>query len=860
VRIAADYLSDAKGTRATANLTGLVIGPIRWRVGTAVLSGKGPLTAASVTLAAVQKPEVPATEKTKRIPATWSVTDVVITKLTGAGLKWTDKPLELELGRSDKAGTGEPPLTVGRIHLKPAAKSFELSSLSADVQGKLTDKLEVKGSLSADFMSLEVLKGDRIHGVFRGISGSASLSGAYTGVIDLSGLRGSVDVGPDAIRFGSDDPADTSGLFVEQLTARSLDITTELAGKKLHLTTEAPGSATPGGRVDFLGIRTNARIDKRKPPVKGMSDLKTLAFESFSIERVVLDAVKIDLPDDDITITIPAAAARTDETYLRDVQLLSPIGTDPKKLHPDFTIDLDTFTTEGSVSIAEVSAKISARIKDKFTGDVKLTAGLTMLHLFAGGGFGVDVTKPLVAMEKAAELGKDKTIFFSKLGAAKVSLREGVVHVEKPFVGDLEYVQMKHGVKAVWIKVKSVDIASLTYDTKAGGSLSIPSLDITDAFFSISLAALSNGPPPAKGIPTDAEVQAAAAATTFDPKTIRPIMSELDGWIGAEIFVATDIGGLKDIHVGTSDDLLFVPIKRGEIDLPTFESQLEGAVRARVLGGMIGPNWTGLDVALRPWVVNAVAEDPMLAIHGNQLRLGVYIVNPDFAKLGLRKDVETRPETKLWNTILAWDLRPVDLDRAWNNKFALWSAIFDLHSDPSTTKEMVDAMSEDDRKKFLADRAATQATLDSLEIRTLKGAFDIKNQKPIPLKISSEAAKGTVMLSKDALFGLTFEGGIPAVDPAPGRGGSNPGKLAYGLKGFSLDSIDLTLYDHDSPTDPTKITGLSGLKTGKISVTGLKEGSLTFANLFYPLRLTGTISNAHAENISWFSYGKTPTK
>jgi hypothetical protein len=667
-------------------------------------------------------------------------------------------------------------------------------------------------------------------------------------------------VGPDAIRFGSDDPTDPAGLFVEQLTGRSLDITTSLGGKKVHLTTDAPGSSTPGGRVDFLGIRTNARIDKRVPSEKGKSSLKTLAFESFSIERVVLDAVKIDLPDDDITIVIPAAATKTDETYLRDVQLQSPIGTDPAKLHPDFTIDLDTFTTEGSVSIAEVSAKISARIKDKFSGDVKLTAGLTQLHLFAGGGFGVDVEKPLVAMEKAAQLGKDTTVFFSKLGAAKVSLREGVVNIEKPFVGDLEYVQMKHGVKAVWIKVKSVDIASLTYDTKAGGSLNIPSLDITDAFFSISLAALSNGPPPPTGIPTEAEVQAAAAATTFDPKTIRPIMSELDGWIGAELFVATDIGGLKDIHVGTGDDLLFVPIKKGEIDIPTFESQLEGAVKARVLGGMIGPNWTGRDVALRPWVVNSVAEDPMLAIHGNQLRLGVYIVNPEFAKLGLRKDFPTRPETKLWNTILAWDLRPLDLDRAWENKFALWSAIFDLHSDPPTTKEKVDAMSEDDRKEFLADRAASQATLDSLEIRTLKGALSVKNQKPIPLKISSESAKGTVMLSRDALFGLTFDGGIPAVDPAPGRGGSNPSKLAYGLKGFSLDSIDLTLFEHGSPADPKKLTGLSGLKTGKISVSGLKEGSLSFANLFYPLRLTGTISKAHAENISWFSYGKTPTK
>ena len=250
VKIAAGFDSGPAGARANASLTGLVVGPIRWKAGTGVLSGAGPLTAGSVTVAAVQTPEIPAKGKRPKVPAAWAVTDIVVTKLTGAGLTWTDPPLQLHLGRSDKAGTGEPPLSVGRIHLKPTQKSFELSNLSVDVEGQLRDKLGVKGSLSADFISVELYNGDKLHAVLRGVSGDATLSGDYTGTVALSGLQGvAVDVGPDAITFGSDDAAESRGLFIEQISASALDIWTVVAGRRAHLFTKPAG----GGLVDILG-------------------------------------------------------------------------------------------------------------------------------------------------------------------------------------------------------------------------------------------------------------------------------------------------------------------------------------------------------------------------------------------------------------------------------------------------------------------------------------------------------------------------------------------------------------------------------------------------------------------------------
>jgi hypothetical protein len=846
VRIATDYDTGPKGGRATASLSGLVIGPIRWKVGTAVLSGDGPLTASHVSVAAVQTPAVPAQGKKPAKPAAWSVTDVVITKLAGRGLKWTDKPLELDLGRSDKAATGKPPLTIGRVHLRPAAKSFKLFDLAADVEGQLTNTLGVKGSVSVDFLSVEVLTGDKLHAVLRGVSGSATLSGDYTGTFGLSGLKSvAIDVGPDAITFGSADPSDPTGLFIEQITASSLDIWTAVAGRRAHLFTKPPGGGAPGGRIDILGLRTRGRIEKRVPPEKGKSPFTKLAFDAFTIERIVLDGLQVDLPDDDISVVIPPAAKKSQETFIRNLELSPPVGTDPKLLHPDFTVDLDTMKIEGTASIAELAASVSARIKKKFTGDVRLTTGPSSLYLYAGGGLKVDVANPVATMKRAANLGAGKSVRFGKLGAVRLVYTDVSKHiyVEKPYISDLEYIQLVPGTtsRAIWIKVKSADLRQLDVNLGKGMSVSIPSLDITDAFFSLNLLALLK-----KG-PTDTD--AGGSTSTFDPKSIRPAINELDGSLGVELYLSSDIFGLKDIRIGTDKRPLQVPIVKGEIDIPTFEANIKGAVHAV----QIGSGWY-----LRPWVLNAVAKDPLLAIRSNRLELGVYYVNPPTGvDKGNDPDEKNRPNTLLWKPILQWDLRDADLARAWNNKFSLWSAIFDLRSDPPKTKEDIQKMSEEDRKEYEEDKKASEELMNSLEIRKLDAAFSMHNTLPITIPISSDAAKGSIVLSKEALLNLTVKGGIPAAVTPPERPGTNPGRLDLGLDGFSLDAVDLTLYDYAPPDkkgDPKKLTGMSGLRTGLIKIETLENGAVTFLDLKHPARLTGTIKKAHADNIWWSTY------
>ena len=267
----------------------------------------------------------------------------------------------------------------------------------------------------------------------------------------------------------------------------------------------------------------------------------------------------------------------------------------------------------------------------------------------------------------------------------------------------------------------------------------------------------------------------------------------------------------------------------------------------------IGSGWY-----LRPWVVNVVAEDPILRLDGPQLQLGVYLVDPPKINEGNDEQNKNRPNSVDWFDILTWDLHGIDLDRARADRFSLWTAIFDLHKSPTLTEEEKKKGTEEQRAKR-EKKEETQAVIDSLEIRKLTADLSIKNRGPLPLTISSDSIKGTVTLSDNALMNLHVSGGIPAVSPPPQRPGTNPGALGIGLDALKVDKVDLTVYDLESPDPKTpgalpKLTGLHGLETGTITISNLSDASISFNDLFHPLRFSGTIKTAHAENIRWFKY------
>lgn len=816
------------GAKANATLTGLTIGPIDWKVGTGRVTGPGPIVARTVTVAAFYTPAVPAAGKQKAKPAAWTVTDIVITSLEGNGLRYLDPPIDMRLGRTDKPATaGKAPLTVGRIHIQPAKNKVQVKDLGVDFGGDLKSTLGVNGHLGIDYLSMELHRDGRIVATVRGVSAEVAVTGDYTGMLEIKGLRGaSVDIGPDAIRIGSDDPTDPNGLQIAQLSISSLKLESQAAGRKFKFTTQ------PNGRVDLLGIRAKVRIDKWLPGEKhtSKSAFKQAAVENLVIDQVNLSAFQIDLPDDGVTIIVPARKD-TDPPVLRRLQLTGGVGADGV-FHPEFLFNLETFALEGKLGVDDIALPVSAHIKDKFKGDVVLRTWSSSIGFLAGGGIRIDVEQPRLTMAKAAELGKDKTIRIAKLGADSLSFADGRLHVKRPYAQDLEFTQKIGDSLAVWLKVKSASLDELNYTTTAGGGLVIPRLDIADAFLALDVAALSAKKPAA----------ATGAPSSFDISALRPIVDQTDGTVKVVMYVSAKVGNLKDIRIGAPDDPLTVPIKRGAIDIPTFERNVKGKVHAVQIGS---------GFYLRPWVVNAVAKDPILRLDGSRLQLGVYLLNPPDVDKGNDPAGKNRPDDLDWIDILTWDLHGPDLTRAGLDKFALWAAIFNLRKSPELSQADKDKETKSQREKREKKAAESQAVLDSLELRSLVADLSIKNSGPLPLRISSDDAYGTVTLSDQALLNLHVAGGIPAVKKPAARSGSNPGGFAFGLDALKVDKVDLTLLDRATPGGT--ITGIQQLYTGQIKITELVDGHISFDDLFTPQRFTATIKHASAENVRWYT-------
>ncbi|HEX8082163.1 MAG TPA: hypothetical protein VF557_18270 [Jatrophihabitans sp.] len=816
------------GAKANATLTNLVIGPIDWKAGTGRVTGPGPIVARTVTVAAFYTPAVPAAGKQNAKPAAWTITDIVITSLEGNGLRYLDPPIDMRLGRTDKPATaGKAPLTVGRIHIQPARNKVQVKDLGVDFGGDLKSTLGVNGHLGIEYLSMELHRGGRVVATVRGVSAEVAVTGDYTGTLEIKGLRGAtVDVGPDAIRIGSDDPTDPNGFQIHQLSVSSLKLESQAGGHKFKFSTQSDG------RVDLLGIRAKVRIDKWLPTEKhtSKSAFKQVVVENLVIDQVNLSAFQIDLPDDDVTIIVPARKD-TDPPTLRRLQLTGGVGADGV-FHPEFLFNLETFALEGKLGVEDIALPINARIKDKFKGDVRLTTWASSIGFLAGGGIRIDVERPQLTMAKAAELGKDKTIRIAKLGADSLSFAEGRLYVKRPYAEDLEFTQKIGDSLAVWLKVKSASLDELNYTTTPGGGLVIPRLDIADAFLSLDVAALT------------AKKSDAAASTpsAFDKTALRPIVDQTDGTVKVVMYVSADVLGLKDIRIGTPDDPLTVPIRRGAVDIPTFERNVKGKVHATQIGS---------GFYLRPWVVNAVAEDPILRLNGSQLQLGVYIVNPGDVEKGNDPQGKNRPHSRLWKDILTWDLHGPDFTRAGMDKFTLWAAIFDLHKELEPTAAQKASQTEAEKAEQLEKDAESQAVLDSLELRSLVADLSIKNSGPLPLKISSDDAFGTVTLSDQALLNLHVAGGVPAVKKPPARSGSNPGGFEFGLDALKVDSVDLTLLDRQTPGG--KITGHQQLYTGQIKITDLVDGHISFDDLFHPQRFTATIKHASADNVRWYT-------
>lgn len=415
------------------------------------------------------------------------------------------------------------------------------------------------------------------------------------------------------------------------------------------------------------------------------------------------------------------------------------------------------------------------------------------------------------------------------------------MRVRRGRLEDLEFeLRDARGIRLAWAHVDRASASEVQLDgpavsPTASSYLFLPDLDIEDASFDLDLFNLN---PPAAELPADVDPPPSVPRKFGDFASLRPVLEAIDGDLSVILFVSVKAAlGWQDIQIGGTTSPLAVPLSGGAVDVPTFEKNIEKAG----ISATYNPSWATRAgqtqiLSLREWVVEFGGNKPLLRLTtGGEMQLGAYAVkNPSRANEGNDSLGENRPDDFDWAPFLSWDLHPVDLQRAMVDRFALWSAIFRLKQTP-------DAGTLAERT---AARLQQRAILDSLEVRRLVGNVNVRSNAPIPVPIDSPKVKGEIVLAKDAVMGLTFAGGIPAVAMPSVRDSIDPPRrhgLDIGLEALTLDRVWLA------------ITGGGEAETGTITIEWLREAHLSFSQVhrFTPSRLKGTITSARAKNISW---------
>jgi hypothetical protein len=836
--VATSYTQTPTGASASATVTDLKLGAVDWQVGDLHITSGSALQIQKITAAAtgtkrkdVEAPNLPT-------DFDWSVDAIDLFGFESSDLRVRNYPIDLHL--NSPSTIGGPPLRIEHIHANPAKKSITVTDFNAELAGKLTYKLQAAGNVHFDSLQLDLSRAGHTVATLHGLRAGAAIlddGSGFTGIVGINRLGGAigiegvdarVDVGPDSILIGSEDPAIRDGLSIKAITVSSVDFASRTdKGKRYEFKTQ------PGGRADLLGIKARIRVDKWKPGEKhpGTSPFKSAAIEHLLIDNINVGGFEIDLPDDDISIVVEPRKDADPPTINR----VEIGGTaDDGKTKPPFTIDLSTMKYQGGVDIAGLTLPISAHVKDQFEGAVKLSTDHISLGFLAAGGVQIDIDNPTVTADKHLTIPGGSALWIGKLGAKHLSYAEDKVTVTEAEATNLMYIQKLGEKPAASITLPSVKLSSLKYDT-VSGALEIPSLDIDNAFVDLNLSLLHPKP-----IPTG--VYTPPPPPSAPPYFLKPVLDSIDGEVKVVMYISAKARwAWKDFRIGAVGDPLVVPISHGAVNIPTFEKN----IRNKVSAAYIDPG-----LQLRTWVIEHEAKDPILRLDNDKsrLQLGIYLVaNPPRVSLGNDKKSPTyttvttpegqtiitsdanRPDDFDWISIMQWDLHPVDLAQARDDKFGLFAAVFQQYHDPSKGSNPA----EDERRS------------ESLEIRSLDADLSLLNSGPLPISVSSTSINGTVTLSDKALMYLTVHGGIPAMHPPAARPGTNPGALDIGLNALKVDNIDITM------VDAAPSTGAHQLKTGTIKIETVTGARLSFDKEGWPSEFRATITKAHAENIRW---------
>ena len=439
------------------------VGRLRWKVGTALVSGDGAITLRSVHATGTRKPN-----------GELRVDELEIAEVDASDLRYVDGAIDVHLGRFDKKHPGL--LHIRRIHLsglvldkegnrEPGAH-VDIIGSHLDFKGSVAAGIKASGQIDAQAIAIDLYRGDSFAVRLRGIGGDVA--------VDMNGLHGhaildglgadTISVTPSAVKV--------SGLHIDQISLDALNVVNATKPNPFSLYTD------PEGTIDILGIDLTARLDRWVAGETHPADqpFKKLVVERFEIQRIQTEGLTLDLPDAGVRIQLPIRYP-SGTGMLPEMATLHHISLSGEKPGTGFEYVPGKKGYMTGVAHLDSTAipSLLVDIKDRFKGNVSLNTDAASIGFLEKGGRVIDIKNPRAAIKDPATLGRyDQTVVFSELGAESVHIADGKTEVTGAHLDNLRYEQ-----PGVVVEIPKISAPGMIEVWKSTGR--IPNLQIDDA-------------------------------------------------------------------------------------------------------------------------------------------------------------------------------------------------------------------------------------------------------------------------------------------------------------------------------------------------------------------------------------------
>lgn len=708
------------------------VGRIRWKIGTARVSGDGAITLRSVHATGTRKPD-----------GALRVDELELAEVDASDLSYVDGAIDVHLGRFDKKQPGL--LHIRRIHLSGLAFDKEgnrapgahvdILGSHLDFKASVAAGIKASGQIDAQAIAIDLYRGDSFAVRLRGIGGDVA--------VDMNGLHGhavldglgadSISVTPSAVKV--------SGLHIDQISLDALRVVNPTTPGRFALATD------PEGTIDVLGIDFTARLDRWLPGESHPADqpFKKLAVEQFEIQRIQAEGLTLDLPDDGVRIQLPIRYA-SDTGVLPEMATLHHIWLSGEKPGTGFEYVPGKAGHLSGVAHLDSAAipSLLADIKDRFKGDVSLNTNAASIGFLEKGGRVIDIKNPRAALKDPATLSRyDQTVVFSELGAESVHVADGKTEVTGAHLDNLRFEQ-----PGVVVEIPTISAPGTIEVWKSTGK--IPILQIDNAKIHVGFGALAASGSGGSG-------GGAAPAFVLGPGSLAGMLDGLQGGLSMNVLVK-----IVDLPVWLNNRDLNAPVDlqftNGKLDYKSLQSGLNKGVTMKMADE---------ENANSPGLGNFAARALEFWMDGPKtLVLGLHLT--DMPTGG--PDDQSGQTVPILKSLVRWNLETGEIDDAAAGKLRLFRAI------------------GPEKKKSSGGGGEEPALVDTLEFRNIVANLSVESKKSIPFDFVRPPVIGSITFAPNAIMGLHVEGGVSANVRPPSRWSDPEPK---GLSAVSLDAVNI---------------------------------------------------------------------